>query len=276
MANPDNIYRTPTATGARYERNRIDSFLYYGSKAVQQYETICRQAPDYITPVGNILYKYLNEKVDMALKLSIIGYADATGDLLSGISYPDTFTAKYAAIMKPSDRAKIVVTYGDNETYYLYYTTRKQPGINAAIINYNLLSSAPYLKYLNKLYPNVVTTFPEETYTLQDFINIYSYAFDKTEISWKEFTATLYQNQAKPGFYGNKLPNVTMKLRRHSIPVVARGRSYFLLNQFALWDILYENADQYDVYLTAHPEYYELPHNIFTAAPENNNLYLLK
>lgn len=67
-----------------------------------------------------------------------------------------------------------------------------------------------------------------------------------------------------------------MNLRQHSIPVVARGRSYFLLNQFALWDILYENADQYNVYLTAHPEYYELPHNIFTAAPENNNLYLLK
>lgn len=273
------LYRTPKDPDSTYEQARIDSFKYFAYKTVDLYKEILSEDPTYITPVGNILYKYENEKLDIDLKLDIYGATRIPKTIWEHISYPDTFTQQFKVLEQHSTKPKIFITWGDNETYYMRYLDLKNPELKNIVINFNLLSSIPYLIYIQKTYPQLKTDFPREIYRVQDYINMQKLNNEPENITWSQFKQAIKLPDSLTNLnFSFQKPKqmVSYKLQQHKFDIDLNNKAYVLLNQLALWDLLYLNADQYDIYLSMEPQQIKLPNELFEPINRNYSLHKLK
>jgi hypothetical protein len=132
-------------------RSRIDSFSFYVQKGIDTYQKLHRQNPTYETIVGPVFEKYSNEHLYAFSTLMMAGYpADARRFIKPGL-YSDSLLQTARAYLEPVKPNGILFTYGDNDTYPLWYLQEKE-GLkkNAAVINFSLLNLPRYLGMLHR------------------------------------------------------------------------------------------------------------------------------
>lgn len=274
-----NPYRTPKKAGSIYEQERVDSFLYYSDKAIAAYKTILTLDPSYETPVGNIRYKYENERLDKALKLSIYVATEPTGAWWQNISYPDTFKKKYSLLAKVSSKPKLIFTWGDNDTYYLNLLNLQNKQLNNTVINYNLLASLPVLHALKRDHNNLRTDFRTSIYEAKNYINFNLLPINHPTIEWSVFKELISQPEQPSMIRPNTAPQIPLiiyEVGKHNTILNKEKNYYLLLNQIALWDLIYLNAAQYDIYLTVAPEYLGMPNEWFKSLDDSGNVFKLQ
>lgn len=227
-----------------HEQARYDSYIYYDSKAINLYGQLLKEAPEYATPVGNIKYKYENEKLDLLMKLDIYGATQKQRNLLEHTSYPDTFTQKYKALLQPSVMPKLVITHGDNDTYYLYMMSLLHPEANLIVVCNGLLSSYYYNQYIQRNYPTLEVVFPKEMYYDQDYINLSPIKYTLKNADWKKFYDKIYTISLNSTYSSvadetrisrPKEPfEIAYQLKSQQFKLNLEERSYLQLNEFAL------------------------------------------
>jgi hypothetical protein len=250
---------------------RVDSFMYYINKGIDCYRRLAKINPGFKVLVGNIPMKILNEQMHQYLQLSISGYMDKLKKIIDELPANDTIYQQIGyAYLNACPLNSILITYGDNDTYPLWYVQEKK-GFrkDVTVLNYSLLGVAPYINMLkrnNKVQfsstaafygkerfdyfpydesgpPNITnTSLPAFIKDLQKIKHSYISGPDTLpayQVKTIDLTIDLLKLK-KICNQNNLLPKISIELT-----------DYILLNDFMILDILNSNLDSRPICFTS-------------------------
>ncbi|GAA4322973.1 hypothetical protein [Flaviaesturariibacter amylovorans] len=135
----------------RPSQQRADSALYYYRKALAAFGKLRERNPSYTTLVGNMAMKVFNDGMHVWQRLSVNGYAQEAASILNEVKADDNirrFAHNYLDACAPNS---ILFTYGDNDTYAIWYLQQKE-GVrkDVTVINASLAGLPIYVDALRR------------------------------------------------------------------------------------------------------------------------------
>ena len=128
---------------------QLQKFRFYGNKAIEKFQKLTKQNPDYETRVGNIGLKTANECVYYFLILRVFQNEVEAKKELINCQYSDLEIKKAKAYLNSCAKQAILFTNADNDTFHLLYVQAKLGyRTDVLVVNVNLLSSQRYLNSL--------------------------------------------------------------------------------------------------------------------------------
>lgn len=256
-------------------RQRIDSVIFYLEKSIALYKALAERNPSYTTVVGNSVLKLFNEEMHYYYELVVSGYEKEAFSRMQTIQAPAfvrQIAYNYLSSCPPNS---ILITFGDNDTYPLWYVQAKE-GFrkDVTVLNNSLLGFAPYLHLLKRTQPALF-------YTTKNFIEknkadyfIFQPTDDKPAakkpVTLSSFLQTLQQGVYKEeGFNGVEL--TAYRSKKISFPVdLTRLKKicnqtnlggpiqwelsrYLLMNDIITFDIIQQHFHNRPVCFTATP-----------------------
>jgi hypothetical protein len=130
-------------------KERIDHFLLYTNKGIDCYKILAKRNPGYIMLVGTPEMKVLNEQFHQYQQLLSYGYTKEAAQVLATVEKNDIYHSIGFVYLNACPLNSILISYGDNDTYALWYAQEKE-GFrkDVTVINYQLLGTIPYLLML--------------------------------------------------------------------------------------------------------------------------------
>ena len=230
------------------------------NKTIETEKILLKRNPQYLTRVGHIDVKINNDCMDAWLKLSMYGYSKEAAVFVDKAAYSDAVIDYAKNYLNSCPANSILFTFGDNDTYPLWYVQQKlkyKPGIS--VINNSLLGLWQYVSFLKTqnivsfaipakaindnqlLYvqyssdgsgnrPIPVAKFLEDIYNKK----MVGTPNNDTVVQFSARQVTLNINAAAhTGLYGAALPAVTITL----------DKNIYLLNDLVTLDILATNVN---------------------------------
>ncbi|RYZ19149.1 MAG: hypothetical protein EOO16_20685 [Chitinophagaceae bacterium] len=131
------------------DRLRIDSALYFYGQAIAAFRRLAAQRPAYNTLVGNILTKQFCEEMHVYSMLDINGYPAEARLALDSIRFSESLRQVAHNYLDACPPNTILFTYGDNDTYPLWYVQDKeQYRRDVTVVNTSLAFLAVYIRSL--------------------------------------------------------------------------------------------------------------------------------
>lgn len=132
---------------------RIEKVVYYVNKAIDTYEKLVRLNPAYVNIVGNISLKQFNEAMSGWSQLKMSGEEEKAVSFLERATLEQHYIDQAKNYLNSCDPNAILFTYGDNDTYQLWYVQEKlNYRKDVAVINNSLLGLPRYVDMLkNKM-----------------------------------------------------------------------------------------------------------------------------
>ncbi|MET0392489.1 MAG: hypothetical protein ABW019_05080, partial [Chitinophagaceae bacterium] len=275
---------------------RIERFLYYTNKAIGYYQQLHRQNPGYKLVIGTPQMKILNEQFYQYQQLWIAGYTTQAKQILDRISSGDTLYHRIGHTYLDACPANaILITYGDNDTYPLWYVQQKE-GFrkDVTVINNNLLGVPAYVQRLKQAYPRLFTT------NVASFRDIYSGYFLLDEEKGRQddtlsLASLLQQLQSVTDTIVNPVgtmatypaQNILLQADTNRLKKMTgqanlasrmniRLNSYLLLADFLILDMLHTNLYTRPVCMVVntgmfHNDYLQRQGPVYRILPLNNN-----
>jgi hypothetical protein len=130
---------------------RVDSVNKYISAAADCFDLLAKKSPHYITVVGNSGMKAFNEKVHGYSQTRISGYEAEARKFLQSIK-PNEALIRYAKnYLDACAMNAILFTYGDNDTYPLFYVQEQlEYRKDVSVVNTSLLGVSHYVAMLKR------------------------------------------------------------------------------------------------------------------------------
>ncbi|MEO8406479.1 MAG: hypothetical protein ABI480_17845 [Chitinophagaceae bacterium] len=143
-------------------KERVKRFLFYTNKAVDCFALLAKRNPGYQTLVGNARMKMLNEQFHQYQQLLMSGSSEQIKTSLGKISNNDSIYRSIGhSYLDNCPPNSILITYGDNDTYPLWYVQEKDGyRKDVTVINYQLLTVPAYLDMLHRENKVLFTTNP--------------------------------------------------------------------------------------------------------------------
>jgi hypothetical protein len=133
----------------KISKSRIKKFIDYVDKGIYCYEKIININPNYDTKVGSIKLKCANEYVYKYFMLKMCGDTFEISKDLKHANYSDSIIKVAKKYLDNVAKNGILITYGDNDTYPLWYLqVYKNYRKDVVVINNSLLGMKRYLKML--------------------------------------------------------------------------------------------------------------------------------
>lgn len=134
------------------DAKRVDSFLYYINKSIDCYKELVKRNSGLRLLIGNSAMKQLNEQMHAYLQVAITGYKDKLKKIIAELPANDSVYEQigrsYLSTCPPNS---IIITYGDNDSYPLWYVQEKKNyRKDVTVLNYSLLGVAPYINMLKR------------------------------------------------------------------------------------------------------------------------------
>lgn len=127
-------------------KERVAQFLAYSDKAIACYRVLAERNPGYMTLIGTVEMKQVNEEFHQYQQLSILGYTQEAEQALARITPNNIYSQIGHAYLNACPPNSILFTSGDNDTYSAWYVQAKEGyRKDVTVLNQQLLNILPYL-----------------------------------------------------------------------------------------------------------------------------------
>ncbi|HMI79828.1 MAG TPA: hypothetical protein VK484_13610 [Ferruginibacter sp.] len=253
-------------------QQRIDKLKEGIDSAIIQFEKLSKLNPVYKTVVGNATLKVFNEYMHGYDQMTMCGNDILAKEYIEKAHLSQLYILQAKNYLNSCEPNSILFTYGDNDTYQLWYVQEKfNFRKDILVINYSLLGLPVYIDMFKR--KKMLTVSIPDLY-LKDQGSDISYFTENKKIadagkpvSLKDFLKTIYTkkypSEAAEGFsyptypyskaslllpvYGNKALNgVTQKNILFDL-----SKNYYYVNDIAIFDIISNNINKRPVYFTS-------------------------
>jgi len=238
---------------------RIKQFMFHHGKAIDCYRKLQQRSPGYLMLTGTPEMLLVNDQIYQYQQLNIYGYTKEANALVAGMQKSEIYSQIGHIYLNACPPNSILITYGDNDTYPLWYVQAKE-GFrkDVLVLNYSLLGIAKYITAVKINSPVAFSTNPgflkklkyEYFYYMEDsrqaadvtiplptFIDElqktkYPYIYDALD--------TIPTYRLKTVVFDVNLPRLKKICNQSNLASVMTFRlnDYLLLNDFMLLDIV--------------------------------------
>ena len=138
---------------------RIKQFINYTEKGIECYRILQERNPAYLMVVGTPEIKVRNEQFEEYEQLMTYGYEKEARALLATVQKSEMYSQMGRTFLSACPLNSILITYGDNDTYPLWYVQAKE-GFrkDVTVLNNSLLGTVQYVNAAKKNNPSVFST----------------------------------------------------------------------------------------------------------------------
>lgn len=213
-----NLNETKNLDNPVYEKTnayRIEKFIEYAKKSLDYYYQIKKQTPDYQTMIITDLdLKIAHDQMHYYSYLISVKEPEAASYFLNLVDYNEGYLTYARDILDACPTNSILITYGDTDTYPLWYLQDKHGYRKDVIImNHSLMQTDWYLAMAKELYHY------SSELSKTDFTNFYREPFIMEEVDevmpfneWINLAKTRYQEITEKRLSSNEEENTGMYL----------------------------------------------------------------
>lgn len=243
--------------------HRIEKVTTNLDKAIAVYEKLNQQNPYFQNIVGNSTLKLFNEYMHAYNQLMLCGEDEKALKYLHKTTLPEPYVTQATNYLNSCSRNAILITYGDNDTYQLWYAQEKYGyRKDVRVINYSLLGMPVYIQMLKR--KNIVkllipdSFLKEEANDVAYFVESKAQAKTPKEVSLKEFLASIYTKKFPA--YNDIYPCPTYPYSKAAVMLpgqpmkkitIEPGTQFCQLNDLVIYDIVVNNIATAPVYFTS-------------------------
>ena len=275
---------------------RIQLAVKYINESISIWEKLSKSNPKYQTLVGNTRMKSFNEKMYGYYYMLICKKNEEARNFLNKIESDESIERMGKKYLDACPQNSILITFGDNDTYPLWYMQQvKNYRNDVIVINNGLLANSHYIDFLKKSKLVQFRT-PESFYSKSEF----SYLFFKEEeninsnrpISLFDFLSYCYNDKIK------KNPDSDSKIKNYPYSQTNliidpskflsiskqknltnflnfQNGEYLMLNELLLFDIIEQNINTRPILFAAEDEkfknYLQFDGILYQLLPINEN-----
>lgn len=256
-------------------KERIAMVKSYIDKAISTFKKLQALNPDYKTLVGNSGMKLFNEFMHGYMQMKMCRSEQFAREYLDQVSPDETIMAIAKNYLSGCLPNAIIFTFGDNDTYPLWYAQETQNyRKDVTVVNMSLLGLVPWVNNLKRENPNLFSTtarqYAEKTLEYSVFTTSAGWPGSKpillpeflTIIHEKKYPAYPLADPANAGYPSRHivLPVDPVKFRKQSIQaglgtkIECELGEYLLLSDLLMLDIINSNIYSRPVYFTSKHE----------------------
>ncbi|MDP4263113.1 MAG: hypothetical protein Q8941_11350 [Bacteroidota bacterium] len=143
--------KTKLAKGKIPGKERVAQFLACTNKAIDCYRRLGERNPGYRLLVGTPEMKLINEQFYQYQELRTYGYLEEAGRVMAAIKSNVIYSQIGHMYLDACPANSILISYGDNDTYPLWYVQAKEGyRKDVTVLNFQLLSTVQYLDMLKR------------------------------------------------------------------------------------------------------------------------------
>jgi hypothetical protein len=252
-------------------QQRINKVKEAVDNAINQFQKLKKLNPSYKTVIGNANLKLFNEYMHGYNQMQMCGNDLLAKEYLEKAILPEPYIQQAKNYLNSCEQNAILFSYGDNDTYQLWYVQEKfNFRKDIMVVNNSLLGLPVYIDmYKRKKLLNI--SIPDSY--LKDPINDVAYFYEqkkvgdiKKTIPLKEFLKVIYTKKypsaSNEGAIYPTYPYLTASLtmpvyKNKGTTVSAKkdiffglNKSYYFINDIAMLDIICNNVDKRSIYFT--------------------------
>jgi hypothetical protein len=253
---------------------RLDKVEYNLGKSIEIYERLKQQNPSYVCLVGNVSLKKFNEAMHGYMQMMMSLQMDRAAIFLNSAYLEKEYATQAKNYLNSCDSNAILFTYGDNDTYQLWYVQEKENfRKDVSVINTSLLGMPVYLDMLKKnntvsframpafygkkesdyIYYQTESPRPRKM-ELQKFLQDV-YVFKKTipyiDIEGKPLLVNAFNVKDVIIRVSPKLYNKHSSFKTNDSIIKTTLKDYVLMNDILMLDIVATNINSRPVYFTS-------------------------
>jgi hypothetical protein len=238
---------------------QVKTYLDINRMGLEIYKKLHQKNPGYMTPVGPIYTKYSNEIMDAFLQLMIHQNEATARKVLQPDLYDDYLLKSARNLLNSCPQDGVLITWGDTDTYPLYYLQATENFRTDVVIANSSLLSFP--RYVSLVYSGPFDAKPLKTSLPKVFFEEVIITFSmpaagtRPFIEIKELFDEMNKEQnLKPQFYG-RYTQFEIKEQKVIIPVPenkasseTEGRkpielefNYVYPGTMVQWDVIWSN-----------------------------------
>lgn len=253
----------PSATRVNKVKEAIDN-------AILQFEKLSNINPFYKSPVGNSSLKLFNEYMHGYNQMMMCGNDELATQYINRASLAEPYILQAKNYLNSCDANAILFSYGDNDTYQLWYVQEKYNyRKDVLVINNSLLGLPVYIdmfkrkKLLTLSIPDSFLKYPENDVAY--FFKDENAATAKKIIPLNQFLKIIYSKkypQSSPAgtypTYPYASASITYRILSKNKPDSSiqktisfnLSENYYFINDIAVFDIVLNNIARRPVYFT--------------------------
>ena len=261
---------------------RINKVISLITKSIETYDRLLKQNPSYVVLIGNVYLKRFNECMHGYMQMSLAMQYKKAMLFINKAILDEHYIKQAKNYLNSCDKNGILFTYGDNDTYQLWYVQEKENfRKDVTVINISMLGLPIYVDMLRKnkavnfaasslFYGSAgsdITYFREDTaknkkdsLSLQDFLkNVYSHK-EKEEsfnlLGEPQVYSTYSVKKINFAVNNNAFDKIShVKTTVNSISFELK--QYLYISDLMIFDIINENINTRPIYFTvSNPDYF--------------------
>ena len=239
--------------------DQAEEFCEWGDKEIETYKKLLELNPDYETIVGTVDVKLANTYLYIWADMAARGRPEAA-KYLDNVVYNDVILNFAKNTLNGAEQNAIIFTYGDNDTYPLWYAQEKL-GVrkDVGVINMSLANLPDWVYYWQKKH-GFALTMDEKAYrdSLTDFMGLENTRETGNGVTFSDLADAIEKRspelitKSSRGEDMLRCPtkHIWLQAPNYSTPSIfaAYDNSYIMKNDFFLMDIIFSNYGKRPVY----------------------------
>lgn len=273
--NDDEIYTLELKPFEFPSSDRVEKSIFYLNKSIEYYNLLAKRNPSYETIVGDIKIKIANEAMNGYDLFMTAGYEGDANKFLKLANYDDKHVVQAKNRLNACLKNTILITFGDDDTYPLWYVQEKLGyRKDVSVLNFTLLSMQSKVLKIKQKGEVAISTpnnflMDSNIYVVQP-LNVEEDSLSSGHFSLSEtlnyiYTYKLDSITEHDASY-KKYPSKYFYLKVNNDLEYKFNKSYLFLNDIILLDIVNSNINKRPIAFTSVTE------NLFKDYVTFNNL----